>query len=121
MFIQGILVIPFEFHYNPKIVSCNIEILCDVACGKQNEMRRSLYMQNAPPPYHSVKAIGQFNTTSNIPWTSTDMFAPELSIGPMHVLVYRCTNALSSSLTSVRNTVRAFAKETHVLLRTDAM
>ena len=59
-------------------------ILCDVACGKQNEMRRSLYMQNAPPPYHSVKAIGQFNTTSNIPWTSTDMFAPELSIGPMH-------------------------------------
>ena len=58
--------------------------MCDVACGKQNEMRRSLYMQNAPPPYHSVKAIGQFNTTSNIPWTSTDMFAPELSIGPMH-------------------------------------
>ena len=40
-------------------------ILCDVACGKIHEMRRSQYMEHAPPPYHSVKAIGQFNTTSN--------------------------------------------------------
>jgi hypothetical protein len=59
-------------------------ILCDVACGKQHEMRRSQYMQQAPPPYHSVKAIGQFHATANKPWSSTDMFAPELPIGPMY-------------------------------------
>ena len=59
-------------------------ILCDVACGKIHEMRRSQYMEHAPPPYHSVKAIGQFNTTSNLAWTSTDMFSPELPLGPMH-------------------------------------
>ena len=59
-------------------------ILCDVACGKIHEMRRSQYMEHAPPPYHSVKAIGQFNTTSNLAWTSTDIFSPELPLGPMH-------------------------------------
>ena len=59
-------------------------ILRDVACGKIHEMRRSQYMEHAPPPYHSVKAIGQFNTTSNLAWTSTDMFSPELPLG-------RCT------------------------------
>ena len=41
-------------------------------------------MEHAPPPYHSVKAIGQFNTTSNLAWTSTDIFSPELPLGPMH-------------------------------------
>ena len=53
-------------------------ILCEVACGKEQEMNRPQYMSHALPPNHCVKAMGRF-----APSADTSVSGALLSMGPM--------------------------------------
>ena len=42
-------------------------ILCDVACGLEQEKKSAEFMTSADPPYHCVKSLGRFEPSKTVP------------------------------------------------------